>query len=103
MHLLDQEPRWLTTGHLRHGMGVSFRCPHCTVRLAIWFVNPLDGGPPIDAGAHVGQRWNRSGADFDTLTLFPSINAKEKDPVTKETTIMHWHGFIHRGALVAFN
>jgi|SRR5271155_4039559 len=101
MRLLDQDPRWLTTGYLRHGMGVSFRCPHCDTRLAVWFVNPLDGGLPIDTETHAGQRWTRSGADFDTLTLFPSINAKEKDPVT-EITIVHWHGFAHRGALVAF-
>jgi hypothetical protein len=28
-------------------MGISFQCPHCrTQRLAVWFANPLDGGPP---------------------------------------------------------
>ena len=84
-------------------MGMSFRCPHCEIRLAVWFENPLDGGPSIDRSTHRGPFWARSGDDFDALTLVPSIDARERDPDTRGVTVIHWHGFIHKGAMLVIN
>ena len=100
MRLLDFNPRWLAVSRDRHGMGVSFRCPHCSLlRLAVWFENPLDGMAAIDPTIHKGPLWSRSGQNFETLTLVPSIDAEEKDEESG-VTVMHWHGFIHKGSLV---
>lgn len=82
-------------------MGLSFRCPHCTRRLAIWFENPLDGGPSIDRASHRGPLWKRCGDDFDLLTLTPSIDAMERDPETREIVVVHWHGFVSNGVMLA--
>jgi hypothetical protein len=81
-------------------MGLSFRCPHCERRLAVWFENPVDGGPSIDPATHRGPLWKRSGDDFDLLTLTPTIDAKERDPETREIVAVHWHGYIDRGMLI---
>ena len=98
--LTDLDPRWLSSGPSRRGMGVSFRCPHCTTRLAVWFENPLDGGPSIDRMTHRGPLWKRSGDSFDTITLTPSIDARERDPDTREVTVVHWRGFISNGVML---
>jgi hypothetical protein len=83
--LVELDPRWTSTSDDRHGMGVSFNCPHCRVqRLAIWFANPLDGGPPAPGERH----WQRSGDTFATLSLTPSIDASGWG---------HWHGFLSNG------
>ncbi len=100
MRLADLDPRWLASGPKRHGMGVSFRCLHCDIRLAVWFENPLDGGPSIERSSHRGPLWKRTGDAFDTITLTPSIDAKERDPETRAVIMVHWHGFIADGALV---
>ena len=89
MRLDELSPRWLAKGDKRHGMGVSFRCPHCLIRLYIWFSNPIDGGLPVSVGDHPGKLWARSGTDFQTLTLYPTLNNE------------HWHGFLHRGVFIA--
>lgn len=104
MLLLELEPLWLTSGPDRYGMGVSFRCPHCDTRLAIWFENPLDGGTSVNPTTHRGPLWKRtSGEDFDTLTLTPSINAMERDPDTRLVVVLHWHGFIQNGVMITCN
>lgn len=103
MRLIDLAPRWLAIGPQRQGMGVSFVCPHCKIRLAVWFQNPIDNGSPIDPAVYHGTLWHRTGSSFNDLTLVPAIDAKERDPKTREVTVVHWHGFIHRGQLLFLN
>lgn len=98
MRLTELEPRWgidadLVIGGVvrhyegRHGMAVTFLCPHCrTTRLGVWLSNPLDGLPPTD---DANLLWKRVAGDtFDTLTLSPSINVAAHG---------HWHGAITNG------
>lgn len=109
MRLVDLDPRWASDADIvvggvsrhfdgRHGMAVSFECPHCVQRerttgdkrvqrLAVWFANPIDGLPPTDDATHL---WQRTGDTFDTLTLSPSIDASSDG---------HWHGHIEDGAI----
>lgn len=99
MRLSELDPRWAIDADIvlggaskhfenRHGMAISFDCPHCReTRLAVWFANPIDGGPPTDDASHL---WQRSGDDFDSLTLTPSVDASAHG---------HWHGFITNGAI----
>jgi hypothetical protein len=106
MKLVDLDPRWAVDADIviggvarhyenRHGMAVSFECPccfdpavgHARTRLAVWFENPIDGGPKTD---DADKWWTRSGESFDTLTLSPSINAEAHG---------HWHGSISNGQL----
>lgn len=93
MRLTDLDPGWCTTVEGRTGMGVSFRCPckpGCGIYLAVWFANPIDGGPPAPPDAMPKPRWQRTGDTFETLTLTPSIDAsKGPEP--------HWHGNIKGG------
>lgn len=71
----------------RHGMGISFDCPCCrNTRLAVFFANPTDGKPPSDD--HL--LWNRTGDNYETMTLSPSIDASASG---------HWHGFISNGEI----
>jgi hypothetical protein len=96
VRLIDLEPREtidadiVVGGQLvhdgnRHGMGLSFLCPHCRqVRLGVFYKNPIDGRVPSDDGL----LWTRSGDTFDTLTLSPSIDASKHG---------HWHGVITNG------
>lgn len=79
----------------RHGMAVTFECPccfdpavgHSRIRLAVWFMNPIDAGPKTD---DADKWWTRSGDTFDTLTLTPSIDASDHG---------HWHGSIQNGEI----
>lgn len=101
--LADFNPRWLVDKDGRQGMGMSLRCPSCRLqRLSVWFSNPVDGLPaypaqeiPPDATEEVrkritayNNRWGRTGEDFSTLSLSPSIDASGAG---------HWHGFITEG------
>jgi uracil phosphoribosyltransferase len=38
-------------------MALTFRCPHCKIRLAVWFKNPIDGGPPHEEKRSDGTMW----------------------------------------------
>ena len=109
MRLIDLYPRWgidadiVIGGVSKHfegrtGMAVSFECPHCVAReiatgdkrvqrLAVWFANPIDGGPPTDDAKTL---WTRTGDTFETLTLSPSVDASSDG---------HWHGFIRNGEI----
>lgn len=75
-------------------MGITFRCPEpgCLQRLGVWFVNPIDGGHAYVSAPHADGTpwylWQRSGEDFDTLTLSPSVDASKQG---------HWHGWIKNG------
>lgn len=100
MKLTELEPRWgigatcIRDGVVlqdpdRHGMAITFQCPHCKkIRLAIWFANPIDGKPPTDNAVNL---WQRTGTSFEDLTLTPSIDASH---------FGHWHGFITNGLIV---
>lgn len=99
MRLTDLNPRWCCDADIviggvkkhfdnRHGMAVSFDCPHCRqTRIAVWFANPIDGLIPTDDAEHL---WQRTGETFDTLTLTPSVDA---------SSVGHWHGFISAGEI----
>lgn len=99
MKLSDLNPRWAIDADIviggvthhdedRHGMAISFDCPHCgEQRLAVWFKNPIDGGPPSD-DVDPQHQWQRAGTTFEDLTLTPSIDASQWG---------HWHGFITNG------
>lgn len=107
MRLSALNPRWW--GNEGRILGISFLCPHCTTtRLGVAFANPVNGGPPspivtADAmpkvmKAHLhesltfdvppGHLWTRTGEDFETLTLQPSIDASKAG---------HWHGNVTNG------
>ena len=101
MKLIDLNPRWVGAGGegisdkdgnpvpARHGVGLGFDCPcGCKIRGYVDFANPLDGGPPLRDAHH---QWQRTGEDFATLTLTPSIlRSREKGGCG-------WHGFITNG------
>jgi hypothetical protein len=96
MRLVDLEPHWAMDADIlvgdailhdadRHGMGVTFLCPHCRVtRLGVFFRNPIDGKGASDAP----RLWQRTGDTFEALSLSPSIDASAHG---------HWHGFIQNG------
>ena len=97
MRLTELAPRWAMDADIviggvhrhyadRHGMALTFECPHCrTCRLGVWFANPIDGLPPTDDAKTL---WQRTGESFDVLTLTPSIDASNHG---------HWHGTIFNG------
>jgi hypothetical protein len=97
MRLAELNPRWGIDADIviggtsqrfdnRTGMAVTFDCPCCRkTRLAVWFANPVDGGPPTDDATNL---WQRAGDTFDSLTLTPSVDASEHG---------HWHGFVTNG------
>jgi len=88
----ELEPRWFAQGEGRHGMGVSFLCPHCRrTRIPVPFAQPLDGGPPLP-----GATWERTGTTFDDLTLQPSISFMAVAP-DGDNVIEHWHGHVTKG------
>jgi hypothetical protein len=97
MKLTDLSPDWIDCGN-RKGIGVVYDCiiGHCKCRIATLFANPLDGGAayPDDEGRryilelaekegrewheYVGSgkcRWQRTGDDFATMSMSPSVNA----------------------------
>jgi hypothetical protein len=78
---------------IRNGVGLVLDCPcGCDSALYVPFANPLDGGPPLDV-----KGWQRTGENFETLTLTPSIlRVKRKDTAGVEHGC-GWHGFITRG------
>lgn len=92
----------------RHGLGVTFECPgtccagkETRQRIAVAFLNPIDGGPmPKDQR----RGWKRTGDTIETLTLTPSINAHDVELVDADGNVTaekwgHWHGFITNGAI----
>lgn len=101
MKLTELEPRWWRTGGEgvfntktgepvpeRRGCGISFDCPcGCEDRVSVPFTNPLDGGPN---GYHP-HGWQRTGEDFESLTLSPSIRRMDG---------CEWHGWVRDGEVI---
>jgi hypothetical protein len=104
MKFTELNPQWVgaggegisdSQGHpvpARQGIGVHFDCPcGCGTPCYVPFANPLDGGPASDPARPL---WQRSGENFETLTLSPSIL---RDPAKGGCG---WHGFITNGEIV---
>lgn len=101
MKFTDLNPRFLSHGGegvwqdgkplpYREAVGVTFDCPcGCGVPLAVLFRNPVDGGAPITKKL---PTWERTGDDFETMTLSPSI---------LRTHGCGWHGWVRNGEIVA--
>ena len=94
MKLIELDPRWFDEEG-RHGQAITFRSPRCPLNEEFWitipFANPIDGGTPY---SNINsQFWQRSGDNFDNLTLTPSIELKL--PAEQ-----YWHGFITNGEVI---
>jgi Family of unknown function (DUF6527) len=101
MKLTDLNPRWCGHGGegvtyggkpipLRERVGFTFNCPcGCEDRVYVPFANPEDGQGPLKSG---NPTWQRTGTDFETLTVHPSIlrRAVPGFPCT-------WHGWVKNG------
>lgn len=114
MRLIDLNPAWGGGHPDRQGIGLWFDCPGtcCAdkaaigrdadgkainfdpeegktkkMRLFVHFANPVDGGPQFGTR---GTFWQRTGDTFETLTLFPSVDA---------SGFGHWHGWIQGGEI----
>ncbi len=101
MKLTELNPHWTCEVAGRHGQGISFECPiHRSHRLAVAFVNPIDGGGKMDGNGYgPGPKflWHREGETFETLTLGPSIDASGFTDGTHDIKTPCWHGFIKNG------
>lgn len=103
MKLIDLKPRFVSSGGEgsfrrdakgdliplpeRVGVGIIFQCPcgTCNTESFIPFKNPISGGPPVEVRR---DTWQRTGEDFETLTLRPSILRKSG---------CGWHGYLTDG------
>ncbi len=101
MKLVDLSPAWIDSAGGRKGVMLAFDCPcgkkeptdYCEDihRCMIPLRNPLDGGPRFDER----PSWERTGEDFATLTLSPSVNR----PVSIGGC--GWHGWIRNGEVIS--
>ena len=67
----------------RHGVGLQCDCPcGCGYSILCDFLNPLDGGAPLDT---TRPKWTRRGDSFETLVLSPSILRLDG---------CRWHGYL---------
>jgi hypothetical protein len=100
MKLTDLDPPWLVLEDGGPRLGLTFHCPHCPQsgqRLAVVFHHR--GQEAVEDGyilakhgaADTNHIWTEDGADFDTLTLTPSVDASGAG---------HWHGFVTAGQIV---
>ena len=83
-------------------MGITFLCPvHRDHRLGVQFLNPVDGGAPMEVSDSTRYLWKREGETFDTLTLGPSVDASEHHRVVGAGHVESpcWHGFITDGEI----
>lgn len=104
MTLLELNPKFIALRDGDDAVGMTFRCPHCplgergeTTYLGIWFANPVIRGnhPDVDWPdymlAHPDVHyWRRTGDDFTTLCITPSVDA---------SGVGHWHGSITNGLI----
>lgn len=85
--LIDLHPSWYSHGDHEQA-GLCCDCPcGCEYRMAIPFRNPIGDGPLNEKG------WMRTGEDFDSLTLTPSIQRLGPCPSL-------WHGWITNGEII---
>lgn len=91
MRLTDLNPQLFGIHGGRRSVGMLFDCPcGCGVTASVYFRNPLDGDPePFTNNG--GPTWQRTGDDFETMTLEPSI---------LRTDGCKWHGWIRNGEVV---
>lgn len=101
MRLLDLNPRFIGHGGegvsdqagnpipRREAVGLICDCPKCGPdhRMFVPFANPPDGGPSLNPAGH---NWQRTGEEFATMSLTPSILRKD----------CGWHGFITNGEVL---
>lgn len=103
MKLTDLKPHWIGFGKEWNQIktGISFLSPLGTgQRLGVLFSNPID---PLNLGWNTVQNavehpvdlmhqslWQRSGEDFESLTLTPSLDFSK---------YREWHGFITSGEI----
>lgn len=104
MKLVDLHPEWYGSHERQqrgepNRLGIVFDCPKCAAagtlatctlwgRIHVPFANPLDGTPALYPNG-----WQRTGENFESLTLAPSINAFEP----RDDRVSHWHGFVTNG------
>ena len=93
--LVDLNPEWMT----KDGVGIygiRFDCP-CGAPKRDAPGSHFHGWPVCDGGrvgvhfSHAeGNCWQRTGEDFETLTLSPSLHLEG-----------HWHGWLQNGVLTS--
>ena len=100
LRLTDLDPRWAKDFSDGPITRVNFECPHCKATgapqmLSVPFAPTIPDGVFQALGVpwpnpHVmgGKVWQRSGEDFSTLSLTPSLDC---------SACGHWHGFITNG------
>lgn len=76
MKLTELNPRWALDADI-------WVCG--SLRLGIFFANPVDGKSATD---DADNKWTRSGESFNDLTLTPSVDCSVSG---------HWHGSITNG------
>lgn len=71
-------PQWLPyISELRFGTGIEFDCPThgAFCRLALYFMNPLDGrGPDAPEGTEL---FHQAGGGLGTICLWPRVRTRE--------------------------
>ncbi len=103
MLLTELSPRFVNAGGpgitnaqgkpvtLQKGIGMSFNCPcGCSHRGYVDFVNPLDGSK----NRSKSLKWARTGDDFATMTLHPSIQRSGGH------SGCGWHGWFKQGQVI---
>lgn len=100
VRLADANPNWVDYDFAdgfdkpgrRKQVGFAFDCPiHEGCRISVPLLKPLDGGPPIKDWFPSGALWVHDVADFNIITIAPSIH------VLGEPDGCEWHGFIRCG------
>lgn len=105
MKLADLDPRWLERDGQR--VGLVFRCPHCHGDAEGWWLSCIFEPLPLGEQHRLHRAlraaepqcgpvltcsptapWTRTGDDFATLSITPSIDASAAG---------HWHGFVTAG------
>lgn len=112
MRLVDLAPKWFSRFDTGARLGVTFACPvHAHLGLDENGSAPCMLGrvyAPTEDGS-TGHRWARTGEDFASMSLSPSIlyrtvpegHARAVDEAhvcdVQRCTIVHWHGFVTNG------
>lgn len=101
MRLSELDPQWLIDDGKR--LGVTFLCPHCQkVRVGAKSAPlsmrdqmrifardfPNNGGQIVPMNESCS--WTITGADCETMTITPSIDASKSG---------HWHGYVTNGEI----